>query len=149
MRNSFIYSLSSTLEHCSLFSGSFSNLSPNPITSRVVEDFPPLRTNSYSCAMTTEEARFFTYQICSLTFLSPSALVRAGFYYILDKEMATHSSILAWRIPGMGEPGGLLSMGSHKVGHNWSDLSAAAAGFYYIGPGDRVACFACGEMLNN
>jgi len=42
-------------------------------------------------------------------------------------EMATHSSILAWRIPGMGEPGGLPSMGSHRVGHNWSDLAAAAA----------------------
>jgi len=42
-------------------------------------------------------------------------------------EMATHSSVLAWRIPGMGEPGGLLSMGSHRVGHNWSDLAAAAA----------------------
>ena len=41
--------------------------------------------------------------------------------------MATHSSVLAWRIPGMGEPGGLLSMGSHKVGHNRSDLAAAAA----------------------
>ena len=41
--------------------------------------------------------------------------------------MATHSSVLAWRIPGMGEPGGLLSMGSHRVGHNWSDLAAAAA----------------------
>ena len=39
--------------------------------------------------------------------------------------MATHSSVLAWRIPGMGEPGGLLSMGSHRVGHNWSDLAAA------------------------
>ena len=36
----------------------------------------------------------------------------------LEKEMATHSSILAWRIPGMGEPGGLLSMGSHRVGHD-------------------------------
>ena len=36
----------------------------------------------------------------------------------LDKEMATHSSVLAWRIPGMGEPGGLLSLGSHRVGHN-------------------------------
>ena len=35
----------------------------------------------------------------------------------LEKEMATHSSVLAWRIPGMGEPGGLLSMGSHRVGH--------------------------------
>ena len=41
--------------------------------------------------------------------------------------MAAHSSVLAWRIPGMGEPGGLLSMGSHRVGHGWSDLAAAAA----------------------
>ena len=40
--------------------------------------------------------------------------------------MATHSSVLAWRIPGMAEPGGLLSMGSHRVGHDWSDLAAAA-----------------------
>ena len=36
----------------------------------------------------------------------------------LEKEMATHSSILAWRIPGTGEPGGLPSMGSHRVGHD-------------------------------
>ena len=36
----------------------------------------------------------------------------------LEKEMATHSTVLAWRIPGMGEPGGLPSMGSHRVGHN-------------------------------
>ena len=41
--------------------------------------------------------------------------------------MATHSSVLAWRIPGTGEPGGLLSMGSHRVGHDWSDLAAVAA----------------------
>ena len=41
--------------------------------------------------------------------------------------MATHSSVLAWRIPGMGEPNGLLSMGSHRVGHDWRDLAAAAA----------------------
>ena len=40
--------------------------------------------------------------------------------------MATHSSVLAWRVPGTGEPGGLLSMGSHRVGHDWSDLAAAA-----------------------
>ena len=40
--------------------------------------------------------------------------------------MATHSSVLAWRIPGTGEPGGLPSMGSHRVGHDWSDLAAAA-----------------------
>ena len=38
--------------------------------------------------------------------------------YALEKEMATHSSVLAWRIPGTGEPGGLPSMGSHRVGHN-------------------------------
>ena len=41
--------------------------------------------------------------------------------------MATHSSVLAWRIPGTGEPGGLPSMESHRVGHNWSDLAVAAA----------------------
>ena len=41
--------------------------------------------------------------------------------------MATHSSVLAWRIPGTGEPGGLPSLGSHRVGHDWSDLAAAAA----------------------
>ena len=41
--------------------------------------------------------------------------------------MATHSSVLAWRIPGMTEPGGLPSTGSHRVRHNWSDLAAAAA----------------------
>ena len=40
--------------------------------------------------------------------------------------MATHSSVLAWRIPGTGELGGLPSMASHRVGHNWSDLAAAA-----------------------
>jgi len=40
--------------------------------------------------------------------------------------MATHSSVLAWRIPGMAEPGGLPSMGSHRVGHDLSDLAAAA-----------------------
>ena len=43
--------------------------------------------------------------------------------------MATHSSVLAWEIPGTGEPGGLQSMGSHRVGHDWSDLAAAAAAY--------------------
>ena len=47
-------------------------------------------------------------------------------FHSLEKEMATHSNILAWRIPGTGEPGGLPSMGSHRVGHDWSDLAAAA-----------------------
>ena len=49
-------------------------------------------------------------------------------FHALEKEMAAHSSpLLAWRIPGTGEPGGLPSMGSHRVRHDWSDLAAAAA----------------------
>ena len=48
-------------------------------------------------------------------------------FHTLEKEMATHSSVLAWRIPGTGEPGGLPSMRSHRVGHDWRDLAAAAA----------------------
>ena len=47
-------------------------------------------------------------------------------FHALEKEMATHSSVLAWRIPRTGEPGGLPSMGSHRVRHDWSDLAAAA-----------------------
>ena len=48
-------------------------------------------------------------------------------FHAAEKEMATHSSVLAWRIPGMGEPGGLPSMGWHRVGHDWIDLAVAAA----------------------
>ena len=48
-------------------------------------------------------------------------------FHALEKEMATHSSALAWRIPGTAEPGGLPSLGSHRVGHDCSDLAAAAA----------------------
>ena len=55
--------------------------------------------------------------------------------------MATHSSVLAWRIPGTGEPGGLPSMGSHRVGHDWSDLAAAAAGFFSSATSKPVASF--------
>ena len=47
-------------------------------------------------------------------------------FHALEKEMAAHSSVLAWRIPGMGEPGELPSMGLHRVGHEWSDLAALA-----------------------
>ena len=52
-------------------------------------------------------------------------------FHALEKEMATHSSVLAWRIPGTGERGGLPSMGSHRVGHDWSDLAVAAAEAIY------------------
>ena len=52
--------------------------------------------------------------------------------------MATHSSVLAWRIPGMGEPGGVPSMGSHRVGHDSSDLAAAAL---------SIAAFHCSSRV--
>ena len=45
-------------------------------------------------------------------------------FHALEKEIATHSSVLAWKIPGTGQPGGLPSMGSHRVRHDWSDLAA-------------------------
>ena len=45
---------------------------------------------------------------------------------ILEKKMVTHSSVLGWRIPRTGEPGGLLSMRSHRVGHDWGNLAAVA-----------------------
>ena len=56
-------------------------------------------------------------------------------FHALEKEMATYCSVLAWRIPGTWEPGGLPSMGSHRVGHDWSDLAAAAAAGEQIQPG--------------
>ena len=66
----------------------------------------------------------------SMTSLSPTWLSDFTFTFhfpALEKEMATHSSVLAWRIPRTGEPGGLPSMGLPRVGHDWSDLAAAAA----------------------
>ena len=59
-------------------------------------------------------------------------------FHALEKEMATHSIVLAWRIPGTGEPGGLPSLGSHGVGHDWSDLAATAAYFSKGFPGSSV-----------
>ena len=53
-------------------------------------------------------------------------------FHALEKEMAAHCSVLAWRIPGMGEPGGLPSMGSHRVGHDWSNLAAAAVSLDHL-----------------
>ena len=53
-------------------------------------------------------------------------------FHTLEKEMAAHSGVLAWRIPGTGEPGGLPSTGSHRVRHDWSDSAAAAACCYSV-----------------
>ena len=53
-------------------------------------------------------------------------------FHALEKEMATHSSVLVWSIPGTEEPGGLLSMGWHRVGHDLSDLAAAAESIFQL-----------------
>ena len=72
-------------------------------------------------------------QVFVLMYVFSSLTISISYYFTftfhfhaLEKEMATHSSVLAWRIPGTGEPGGLPSLGSHRVGHDWSDLAAAA-----------------------
>ena len=58
-------------------------------------------------------------------------LKQLSMHTCIEKEMATHSSILAWRIPGTEEPGGLPSMGSHRVGHDWNDLACMHACILY------------------
>ena len=54
------------------------------------------------------------------------------YFHALEKEMADHSSVLAWRIPGTGEPGGLPSMGSHRVGHDWKRLSSSSSSSHQV-----------------
>ena len=62
-------------------------------------------------------------------------------FHALEKELATHSSVLAWRNPGTGEPGGLLSMGLHRVGHDWSNLAAAVAWLIHVEVWHKTAKF--------
>ncbi|XP_001499925.1 baculoviral IAP repeat-containing protein 3 [Equus przewalskii] len=93
------HSLLPSLENSGYFSGSYSSFPSNPVNSGPNHDFSALRTSPYHCAMNTEKARLLTFQMWPLTFLSPTDLAKAG--------------------------------------------------FYYIGPGDRVACFACGGKLSN
>ena len=72
---------------------------------------------------------FYTFKFYDL-WLKDSLTERLHFHFSLScigERNATHSSFLAWGIPGMAEPGGLPSMGSHRVGHDWRDLAAAAA----------------------
>ena len=70
-------------------------------------------------------------------------ILELSILWLLEKAMATHSSILAWKILWMEEPGGLPSMGSHRVGHNWSDLAAAAVYYgcdYYASSVQSLNC---------
>ena len=72
-----------------------------------------------------------TFVLIYLTWSGFQVIIRELILKVLsstkEREMATHSSVLAWRIPGTGEPRGLQYMGSHRVRHDWSDLAAAAA----------------------
>ena len=68
-------------------------------------------------------------------------------YLAYNNKLATHSSVLAWRIPRMGEPGGLPPMGSHRVRHDGSDLAAAAAAFTHRSL-PRTYCVAQGPPLS-
>ena len=61
-------------------------------------------------------------------------------FHALEEEMATHSSVLAWRIPGTEEPSGLPSMGSHRVGHDWSNLAASEKGMLSAIPVNKECC---------
>ena len=66
----------------------------------------------------------------------------------LEKAMATHSSTLAWRIPGKGEPGGLPSTGSHRVGHDWSELAATVQ--HLITEGKiQISVFLCYSLISS
>ena len=103
----------------------------------IVQLSHPHMTTGKTIALTRQT---FVGKVMSLLFNMLSRLVAKSWtrlsdftftfhFHALQKEMATHSSVLAWRIPGTGEPGGLPSMGSHRVRHDWSDLAAAAAGW--------------------
>ena len=78
----------------------------------------------------TTSTSFFKFFVYSGLLTQNLLLIIIFLVLYMEKAVATHSSVLAWRIPGMGEPGGLPSMGSHRVGHDWSDLAAAAAVLY-------------------
>ena len=71
-------------------------------------------SNTFSIYMTSLVAQM----VKSLPAMQETRVQSLGWEDPLEKEMAAHSSVLAWRIPGTGEPGGRLSMGSHRVGHD-------------------------------
>ena len=86
---------------------------------------PHFSTLAWEIPWMEEPSRLQSTRLLSRTWLSGFAFT--FHFHALEKEMATHSSVLAWRILGTGEPGGLPSTGSHRVGHDWSNLAAAAA----------------------
>ena len=92
------------------------------------------RTEIYSCLKNPMDGGAWYVAIHGVT-KSPIRLSDFTFtfhFHALEKEMATHSSVLAWKISGTEESSGLLSMESHRVGHDWSDLAAAPAELYLL-----------------
>ena len=74
----------------------------------------------YSCLENPMDGGAWKAAVCGVakSWTQMSDFTFSFHFHALEKEMATHSSVLAWRIPGTGEPGGLLSLGSHRVGHD-------------------------------
>ena len=101
--------------------------------------FPSLGWNNGLIALTAcfcyGECSRMLFSISVLSLCNPMDCSMPGFpvfHYLLEfAQMATHSSVLAWRIPRVGEPGGLPSMGSHRVGYDWSDLAACPFSWWY------------------
>ena len=90
--------------------------------------FPSIRFFSNESALRIRWPKYWRFSFSISPSNEDSLLIFFTFHFhALEKEMATHSSVLAWRISGMGVPGGLPSMGLHRVRHDWSDLAVAAA----------------------
>ena len=104
---------------------SYSSLSAIRVVSSAyykVIDISPSNLDSSLCFI--QPAWHFSWWLSDFTF--------TFHFHALEKEMATHSSVPAWRIPGTGEPSGLMFMGSHRVRHDWSDLAAAPSCWYIL-----------------
>ena len=103
--------------------------------SRMCMDLPSLHTSSASPTMATVHRSGASVTNDEIHIISIRARLSdftfTFHFHAMEKEMATHSSVLAWRIPGTAEPGGLPSMESHRVRHDWSNVAAAAASWPY------------------
>ena len=86
--------------------------------------FPSIRALSNELALCIKWPQYWSFSISPCNEYWDLISFR---FFLSEKAMATHSSVLAWRIPGTAEPDGLPPMGSHRVRHDWSDLAAAAA----------------------
>ena len=100
-------------------------------------------TLAWKIPWTEEPGRLYVVHGVARSWTRLSDFTFTFHFHALEKEMATHSSVLAWRIPGTAEPGGLPSLGSHRVGHDWSDLAAAAAKYRL-----KTSTVQCGIIRN-